>query len=60
MPKHHVHIYKILALAEVDIEAENAEEARMKAAELAKNNGSELQYKKPDRDNLIVTFNEGE
>ena len=62
MVKQHVKVYAIMAMAEIDIEANNQEEARNKVAELLKNKHPQdidgLKFKKPDRDHLIVTMDE--
>jgi len=57
MPKQLVKVYIIQAMAEIDVEAETPEEARNKVAEQLKdtNYKSGLQFKKPDRNHLIVT-----
>jgi len=50
--KYHVHIYKIVAMAEVEIEAENPKESKQKAFEIK----DTLEYKQSDCNYIALSF----
>lgn len=52
--KYRVHIYKVEAVAVIDVDAKNNVEAREKAISIAKNKKD--QFKKPKSDLIAETF----
>jgi hypothetical protein len=52
--KFHVHVYLVYGLIELEVEADNSEEARSKAQNMSRG----LQIRKSDCERIAITFGE--
>ncbi len=54
MPNYHVHVYKLSALCEVDIEADDSKDAMKKALDKVKND--DVKFTAPDNEYIALPF----